>query len=746
MIWGQSSAWQDRLVTAWLIQKMGQEFTSMERGERWDPRAPDAPNTSQALHSWDCLESQWNDKTLYQAWKHQQMTMPVLPEHTRSAQGPDTHFFGRHKHHIKRAKAKVNLQGEISAYQQQGDVECYSAAWGPAELSETLAQAYLYAEEANRAEHFVIASGLQNQTWVYRPGHDGKLHLVDEEPWVHQQGLSRLPPSRSVTLASANKRTTEAQGWPGGEPPEPDLEKLGDEPVPYIPVRPEIKNPDDPEFDIRCEGFAAAEVQDDSVFDPDSRLNYLEIPEHLRDRQGARLRQRDNRKPRHQQWIKKLGPARTRKLAEQWRSKLARKGREALEQDLIPEASRSKASKQIKRLRALAKRGLGKKGCPAAKKGGRSPAPAPLPAPEAPPEETDVLQHPLHSKAVLLVAESCPWPQWGREGTITKVTATSQGQLTCHFLADGVPAFFFRGPPESFERPSAATYASPSPASFDYRTADAASSVHRARDVILGADHPGTLPNLQHGEFLDIQAMGAAIMEIEGRVPVANSMLLLPAVCLQLAWPGDLDSSQERQLSDLRADMASCQVVWLVLWAPNHYTVLEARRPGADAPWTLLLWDSLLGDHAPSALMTSTIAPRLFLMEAPDNSCSPARSQRDSWSCWAHALIRLECRRRCARNEKPQPPLSFRDLIKRGNDFLARVRGAAAPQAPSARKRGTRLPTAPPAKAARPKPRNWDPTNDPQTWADAKIRAEVCSKCRPRAAGPGLQTFKGCSD
>ena len=190
-----------------------------------------------------------------------------------------------------------------------------------------------------------------------------------------------------------------------------------------------------------------------------------------------------------------------------------------------------------------------------------------------------------------------------------------------------MPAFLYRGPPECFERVNDASKAQASPVNLDYRTANTASIVHRTREMLLGGDDPASLPALQHGDLQENQAMGCALLEVESRVAVPGAMLILPAVSLQLAWPGDLDASQEAQLSVVLHDIQTCKFVWVAIWAPSHYTLLEASRPDEDSPWALMLWDSLLGGHAPSSLMASTIARRLFDMDTLANACSAARSQ-----------------------------------------------------------------------------------------------------------------------
>ena len=211
-----------------------------------------------------------------------------------------------------------------------------------------------------------------------------------------------------------------------------------------------------------------------------------------------------------------------------------------------------------------------------------------------------------------------------------------------------------------------------------------------------------------------------------------------------MSWPGGMDASQQKQLTEMRHDIQASRFIWVTLWAPHHYTLVEASRPGPETPWTLKLWDSLQGDHAPSALMATSLTTRLFDAQPPPNSCSPLRSQRDSWSCGIHTCLRVETQRRLARGEKPCRAPSLSEAITRANDFLSRVRAGTAQ--PKKKVKGIHLPKAAAPKPGPAPPRNWDPANDPQTWEEAQIRAEICTKCRPRVAGPGAQRFKGCAD
>ena len=93
LLWGQPVGWQERVITKWVIQALAQQTAALDQGERWNPMAPDLPVTSQGLLCWDCLEPQWCETSLWEAFKNQIITAPIMPDHTGMAQTPDTNAF-----------------------------------------------------------------------------------------------------------------------------------------------------------------------------------------------------------------------------------------------------------------------------------------------------------------------------------------------------------------------------------------------------------------------------------------------------------------------------------------------------------------------------------------------------------------------------------------------------------------------------------------------------------------------------
>ena len=106
-VWGQPSAWQDTVITTWLV-----EDTASHLKERH--------GTSQCLHRWDCLKAQWSEPVLYASWANQQITLPLMPDATTYLQSPDTHWNSPFKADLRNCKAEAQFQGEVAAKQVIG--------------------------------------------------------------------------------------------------------------------------------------------------------------------------------------------------------------------------------------------------------------------------------------------------------------------------------------------------------------------------------------------------------------------------------------------------------------------------------------------------------------------------------------------------------------------------------------------------------------------------------------------------
>ena len=119
-VWGQPSAWQDQVITTWLVQDLASSFQ-----EKF--------GTTQCVHQWDCLGAQWSEPVLHESWLHNHILQPVMPDATAYLQSPDTHWNFPYKADIKESKAELQHECEIAA-QKLG--QPFQSNWGLFELAE----------------------------------------------------------------------------------------------------------------------------------------------------------------------------------------------------------------------------------------------------------------------------------------------------------------------------------------------------------------------------------------------------------------------------------------------------------------------------------------------------------------------------------------------------------------------------------------------------------------------------------
>ena len=119
-VWGQPSAWQDQVITTWLVQDLAASFQ-----EKF--------GTTQCIHQWDCLSAQWCEPVLHESWVQNQVVLPVMPDATAYLQSPDTHWNFQYKADIKASKAELQQEQEIACQRVGKPV---STNWGLFELAE----------------------------------------------------------------------------------------------------------------------------------------------------------------------------------------------------------------------------------------------------------------------------------------------------------------------------------------------------------------------------------------------------------------------------------------------------------------------------------------------------------------------------------------------------------------------------------------------------------------------------------
>ena len=177
-VWGQSCAWQDAVVSCWLVQHVA-EHTQ---------HAP-------CIHTVDCLAAQWSEPVLHESWVQNHIQLPIMPDATAYLQAPDTHWNAPFKADIRGAKEAVQHLGEVGAT-QQGKV--YNAQWGLSEMAEVLTRAAIQNNKRNDKSQSVLRAGIENQLFIYRPTQHGFLQLVSDQEWFHQAGLQLQVPSKGI--------------------------------------------------------------------------------------------------------------------------------------------------------------------------------------------------------------------------------------------------------------------------------------------------------------------------------------------------------------------------------------------------------------------------------------------------------------------------------------------------------------------------------------------------------------------
>ena len=122
-VWGQGSAWQDQVITTWLVESLASDL--QEQG------------VPQSVMTWDCMAAQWAEPVLHECWTHQMPCVPIMPDATGYLQSPDTHWNAPLKCDMRESKSEVQGLGELAAMRAG---QKYSANWGLLEVAEVLAR------------------------------------------------------------------------------------------------------------------------------------------------------------------------------------------------------------------------------------------------------------------------------------------------------------------------------------------------------------------------------------------------------------------------------------------------------------------------------------------------------------------------------------------------------------------------------------------------------------------------------
>ena len=135
-VWGQPSAWQDQVITCWLVQALSSHL--QEQG------------VPQACLLWDCMTAQWAEPVLHECWTSQFPMLPIMPDATAYLQSPDTHWNAPMKVDLRTSKAEVQGEGEVAAMRAG---QPYQANWGLQEITEVLARTAVKFQRRNLSLH-----------------------------------------------------------------------------------------------------------------------------------------------------------------------------------------------------------------------------------------------------------------------------------------------------------------------------------------------------------------------------------------------------------------------------------------------------------------------------------------------------------------------------------------------------------------------------------------------------------------
>ena len=200
-VWGQPSAWQDQVITTWLVESLSSHL--QEQG------------VPQAVMLWDCMTAQWAEPVLHACWTHQMPLVPIMPDATAYLQSPDTHWNSPLKVDLRTSKGEVQHVGELAALRAK---KPYQSNWGLDEVSEVLARTAARFKARNDQDKLMLRAAVENQLTIYRPSADGVLHDIADQQWVKDARILPEIPSKGIKQAWATARRDARCKWQDGVP------------------------------------------------------------------------------------------------------------------------------------------------------------------------------------------------------------------------------------------------------------------------------------------------------------------------------------------------------------------------------------------------------------------------------------------------------------------------------------------------------------------------------------------------
>ena len=188
------------------------------------------------------------------------------------------------------------------------------------------------------------------------------------------------------------------------------------------------------------------------------------------------------------------------------------------------------------------------------------------------------------------------------------------------------------------------------------------------------------------------------------------------------ASPQELQKgSNAEMLAILQSQISSATLFSTVVWAPEHFTYLEARRARTSDPWKVFYQDSLPIQSVACYETAGRVARAVGILPAdqPLMQSSPG-SQADSWSCGPWPFQLMESKARMHRGEPMSPPATLNQISERLSEWIARLSNKYSVPAQSTRKAKAKAKAAA-SKAAASK-------TGPTSLEEALARAMSCTK------------------
>ena len=704
-VWGQPKAWTDEVIASWIV-----EFISAEWG--------------QAMVLSDCLAAQWTEPVLLRAWLHQVIWTPLAPDVTSYLAEPDTHEHAQMKAEIRSCKAELHRAYEL-AWMGQRPVGCrdtYTPKWGPFELYTVLEKGLKGFKAKN--PRVPLEGLIKNQFLIVRPSLEGRLEKIDESA---EWAVPVLPPTRGIPNREAVQRLRDVAEWVDNRPPRPDWEQLDTAnfhlaEVPNEPAEPEVL-----ELEMEVSALQLSEHQRKMLLPPSARIRQIEYPDAIRKKTSVKKSVK-----RKSIWAAKFRQLFVGKGRKTWAKAFEKHGKEHVAGALNLEPKRKPAEKTRKptatEIEAAVEKRFGKtlSKLLIKKRTARNGKKKIETAKGMPVEESE-----WSGQVVRVVADV---PEEGRAGHVLKVYSSgTEGIFRLQVIDEGASSGTFAISTEHVVKTDgkAVDPKMIKPFKVDWRKVRAQVRNELANQLV-GSDGAENLELMQKNAMAEQSSINALCKEIEVRCDLGPEFLIFPpsvSTGYSSFEQGEDDIGGE--MAKFRELVANTSHVFFVVWAegPRHYTYLYTRKPEAGAKRFIEFKDSLKPGAESSRAAATKLLKNLKIGEecpAPGNR----GAQTDGWSCGLWVARWIERQVREILGEPRLPPTSLLDTMRRGNDFVDKIRGAKA-------KAKAKAKAEPKGEKSKKEYKTHEPVH--ATLEEALKAGLECSKCLPTKMGT-----KGC--